>query len=128
VLAPDIASPTRCPSDHFQGGSHYRNVGSSYYYNARGQKVGANNGLDGATCTLTAVTEPAKVVLACEYAVNYAFAISDGYGTHPEYLGPHQPGTAWGNAAFVDGPVAWVHFNGSGANWYFGPDWTFKAQ
>lgn len=129
--APNVACVTRCPSDRFQGGSHYQNVGSSYYYNTRGRKIGGNNdGLDGATCTISQVVEPAKVIVACDFAINYAYAIADGYGTFPDYQGPHERGTAWGHAVFVDGHVAWVHFgeNASGSNYWCGAGWTMKAK
>jgi prepilin-type N-terminal cleavage/methylation domain-containing protein/prepilin-type processing-associated H-X9-DG protein len=128
--APDIPSPTRCPSDRFQGVSLYRMTGSSYYYNTRGQKIGGvNNGLDGCCVRIADVAEPSKVVLASDYAINYAYALADGYFSPPPdlYKGPHQPGTAWGNAVFVDGHVAWVHFSETLANYWFGPDWTMKA-
>ncbi|HVM61124.1 MAG TPA: DUF1559 domain-containing protein [Verrucomicrobiae bacterium] len=134
--APDIASPARCPSDRFQwvnigagssGGSHFRMVGSSYYYNNDGMKVnGQSNGL--AFMRMADVAQPALVVVACDYAINYAYALANGYGVYPEYKGPHVPGSCWGNAVFVDGHVGWVHFSETQDSWYQGPDWTMKAR
>ena len=54
------------------------------------------------------VVTPSKVVLAADYVLNYAYSIADGYGVYPEYMGPHEPGTTWGNAVFVDGHVSWI--------------------
>ena len=133
-FGPDVASVARCPSDRLQwhdgtpsGGSHFRSIGSSYYYNNDGMKIsGQTNGL--AWVAIADVAEPSKVVLASDFCVNYAFALAEGYGTYPEYKGPHQPGTCWGNAVFVDGHVSWVHFSEVAANWWQGPDWTMKAK
>jgi prepilin-type N-terminal cleavage/methylation domain-containing protein/prepilin-type processing-associated H-X9-DG protein len=130
-MAPDIPSPTRCPSDRYQGVSFYRQIGSSYYYNTRGRKIGnANDGLDGCCITIADVVEPSKVIVACDYAINYAFMLADGYASPPPetFKGPHQPGTTWGNAVFVDGHVSWIHLSETLDNYWFGPDWTMKAR
>jgi prepilin-type N-terminal cleavage/methylation domain-containing protein/prepilin-type processing-associated H-X9-DG protein len=125
-LAPDIPSPLRCPSDRLGGLSMYQNVGSSYYFNNDGQKI--DNQLNGlAGVAIADVDTPSKVVLAGDYALNYAYSIADDYGVYPEYMGPHEPGTTWGNAVFVDGHVSWIHFGDSAANYYQGPDWTMVA-
>jgi prepilin-type N-terminal cleavage/methylation domain-containing protein/prepilin-type processing-associated H-X9-DG protein len=126
-LAPDISSVTRCPSDRTSGVNMYQNLGSSYYYNNDGQKIGNQlNGLAG--LAIADVSTPSMVILAGDYVINYAYSIADGYGVYPEYMGPHEPGTTWGNAVFVDGHVSWIHFGDSAANYYQGPDWTMKAQ
>jgi prepilin-type N-terminal cleavage/methylation domain-containing protein/prepilin-type processing-associated H-X9-DG protein len=126
-LAPNISSPARCPSDRLGGLSMYQDVGSSYYFNNDGQKIGnQTNGLAGVA--IADVDTPSKVVLAGDYALNYAFSLADSYGDYPQYKGPHQPGTAWGNAVFVDGHVSWVHFGESATSYYQGPDWTMKAR
>jgi prepilin-type N-terminal cleavage/methylation domain-containing protein/prepilin-type processing-associated H-X9-DG protein len=126
-LAPNISSPLRCPSDRMYGLSFFQNVGSSYYYNNDGQKIaGQLNGLAG--MAIADVVTPSKVVLAGDFALNYAFSLADGYGDYPEYRGPHQPGSTWGNAVFVDGHVSWVHFGDTAATWYQGPDWTMAAR
>lgn len=126
-LAPDIPSVTRCPSDRsFAGGpSFYQQNGSSYFFNAYGQKNPVMNGVKG--IQPADVTLASKVVFACDFAANYALAATE-YGSQPAYLGPHQPGTGWGNAVFVDGHVAWVHFAESTTSYYEGPDWTMVAQ
>jgi prepilin-type N-terminal cleavage/methylation domain-containing protein/prepilin-type processing-associated H-X9-DG protein len=133
-FGPDVASVARCPSDRLQwhtggssGGSHFRSIGSSYYFNNDGMKIGSQaNGLAG--MAIADVTEPSKVVLASDFCVNYAYALADSYGTYPEYKGPHQPGTCFGNAVFVDGHVSWVHFSETAANWWQGDGWTMKAK
>jgi prepilin-type N-terminal cleavage/methylation domain-containing protein/prepilin-type processing-associated H-X9-DG protein len=126
-LAPNISSPLRCPSDRLSGVSLYQDVGSSYYYNNDGQKIGGQlNGLAG--IGIADVATPTTVILAADYVINYAYSIADGYGVYPEYKGPHEPGTTWGNAVFVDGHVCWIHFGDSAANYYKGPDWTMKAR
>ena len=133
-FGPDIQSVTRCPSDRFRwhdgtdaGGSHFRMVGSSYFYNNNGMKIdNQTNGLAGVA--IADIVEASKVVMAADFAVHYAFTLADGYGTYPEYMGPHQPGSCWGNAVFVDGHVSWVHFSETAANWWQGPDWTMKAK
>ena len=126
-LAPNISSPARCPSDRLGGLSMYQDVGSSYYFNNDGQKIGNHtNGLAGVA--IADVDTPSRVVLAGDYALNYAFSLADGYGDYPQYKGPHQPGTTWGNAVFVDGHVSWVYFGDSATFYYQGPDWTMKAR
>ncbi len=126
-LAPNIPSVARCPSDRMSGSSFFQQVGSSYYYNNDGQKLNnAHNGLAG--LAIADVVTPSKVILACDYAMNYAYSIADSYGVYPEYMGPHEPGTTWGNAVFVDGHVSWIHFGDTAANYYQGPDWTMVAK
>jgi prepilin-type N-terminal cleavage/methylation domain-containing protein/prepilin-type processing-associated H-X9-DG protein len=133
TTAPDVPSVTRCPSDRsFAGGlPFYRQIGSSYFFNVYGQKhdpaTGANliNGVK--AISPADVVHSEQVVFAADYAVNYALALTE-YGNQPEFLGPHEPGTAWGNAVFVDGHVAWVHFSETVANYWQGPGWTMKAQ
>ena len=38
------------------------------------------------------------------------------------------PSATWGNAVFVDGHVAWVHFNETGKHWWEGDGWNMQAQ
>jgi len=125
-LAPDISSVMRCPSDRsFRGGpSYYQQAGTSYFFNDYGQKNPTMNGLDGAR--IADVSQASKVVLAADYSINYGYALE--YGVQPYWLGPHQPGSAWGNAVFVDGHVAWVLFGTTTTTYYQGPDWTLVAQ
>ena len=60
----------------------YQDVGSSYYYNNDGQKIGNQlNGLAG--MAIADVVMPSKVVLAGDYALNYAFSLADGYAGNP---------------------------------------------
>lgn len=125
-LAPNISSVVRCPSDRLSGLSMYQNVGSSYYFNNDGQKIGQLNGLAG--MAIADVATPSKVVLAGDFVINYAYSLADGYGNYPEYKGPHQPGSTWGNAVFVDGHVSWIYFGDSASFYYQGPDWTMKAR
>jgi prepilin-type N-terminal cleavage/methylation domain-containing protein/prepilin-type processing-associated H-X9-DG protein len=126
-LAPNISSPLRCPSDREGGLSMFQNVGSSYYFNNDGQKIASQlNGLAG--MAIADVVTPSKVILAADYGLNYAFSLADGYGDYPEYRGPHEPGTTWGNAVFVDGHVSWVHFGDTATTWYQGVDWTMVAR
>ena len=128
---PDIVSVVRCPSDHYNGGSMFQSVGSSYYYNSRGTKVGGvHNGLDGQDGTAADVRKPALVVLACDYAVNYAYGLYEYNANDLAMKGPHRPSTTWGNAVFVDGHVSYVHFceTGTSPGYYQGPDWTMKAR
>jgi len=135
ALAPDISSVTRCPSDRFSDPNTYLNSGSSYFYNVRGNVTDygdVGNGLDGAGCMITAIVDPAKVLMAFDYAIIYGYHIGGGFGPQPEWKGRHQPGTCWGNAVFVDGHVSYVHFGGdtgfSADFWYQGPDWTLIAH
>jgi prepilin-type N-terminal cleavage/methylation domain-containing protein/prepilin-type processing-associated H-X9-DG protein len=131
--APDIASPTRCPSDvypywnngYVKIGNHYRTYGTSYYYNALGSVVPTHNGLKG--ITLSEVRRAAEVVLSCDYAVTYAKGLSEGSVLY-HYLGPHDSERPWGNCVFVDGHVSWVLFNDSGVDWWEGEGYTFVAQ
>ena len=126
-LAPNIPSPVRCPSARLDGLSLFQEVGSSYYFNNDGQKIGNQlNGLAG--MAIADVVTPSKVVLAADYVLNYAYSLADGYGDYPQYKGPHEPGTTWGNAVFVDGHVSWVHFGDSATSYYQGPDWTMAAR
>jgi prepilin-type N-terminal cleavage/methylation domain-containing protein/prepilin-type processing-associated H-X9-DG protein len=135
-LAPDISSVARCPSDRSSAPNAYRTSGSSYFYNVRGNtdlnSGGIGTGLDGAGCNLSGVVEPSKVVMAADYALAYALHIANGDGLLPEFRGPHQPGTCWGNALFVDGHVSFTHFGGdtgyAGSWWWEGSDWTLKAH
>jgi prepilin-type N-terminal cleavage/methylation domain-containing protein/prepilin-type processing-associated H-X9-DG protein len=126
-LAPDIPSVTRCPSDRSFGGGppFYRQEGSSYFFNAYGWKNPTMNGVKGVP--VADVTLAAKVVFASDYAANYALAATE-YGYQPSYLGPHEPGSGWGNAVFVDGHVAWVHFKETTTDYWEGDDWTMVAQ
>jgi prepilin-type N-terminal cleavage/methylation domain-containing protein/prepilin-type processing-associated H-X9-DG protein len=136
-LAPNIYSVMRCPSDRsYQGGpSWYQMQGTSYFFNVYGQKNPHFNGLVKTDNTgkeiggvqAADVSNPSLVVMAADYAVNYALAATE-YGYIPAQLGPHQPGTGWGNAVFVDGHAAWVHFAESTTTYYEGPDWTMVAQ
>jgi len=143
-LAPNIASVMRCPSDRsYQGGpSWYQMQGTSYFFNVYGWKHNPGTGttdFNGLVKTIknTAteiggvnpadVSKASIVVIAADYVVNYALAATE-YGSDPNLLGPHQPGTGWGNAVFVDGHAAWVHFAESTASYYQGPDWTMVAQ
>ena len=135
-LAPDVSSVARCPSDRsYQGGpSWYQQIGTSYFFNVYGQKNPQINGLvkvnsAGAQVGVNPadVTKASIVVMACDYAAAYALTATE-YGLYPAYLGPHQPGTGWGNAVFVDGHAAWVHFAETTASYYQGPDWTMVAQ
>jgi prepilin-type N-terminal cleavage/methylation domain-containing protein/prepilin-type processing-associated H-X9-DG protein len=135
-LAPDIPSVARCPSDRsFQGGpSWYQQIGTSYFFNVYGEKNTVFDGLvytnkDGKSFGVNPadVRRPSIAVMASDYAVNYALAATE-YGFTPAYLGPHQPGTGWGNAVFVDGHAAWVHFAESTTSYYAGPDWTLIAR
>ena len=135
-LAPDISSVTRCPSDRSSDPNAYRTSGSSYFYNARGNGTDlgdVGNGLDGAGCNLSGVVEPSKVVMACDYAIFFTYFYGLGVGPQPQWRGPHQPGTGWGNAVFVDGHVSFVLFHGEDifdyfSQWWYGPDWTLKAH
>ena len=89
-LLPDISSVTRCPSDrcpYSGGGSVFQTFGSSYCCNSRGTKVGnAHNGLDGQDGTFAAVANPSLVVLACDYAINYAYFLFE-YGNSSQPAG-----------------------------------------
>ena len=135
-LAPNISSVARCPSDRsYKGGpSWYQLIGTSYFFNVYGQKNPQINGLvkvnsagQQVGVNPADVSKSSIVVMASDYAVNYALAATE-YGSDPFYLGPHQPGTGWGNAVFVDGHAAWVHFAETTASYYQGPDWTMVAQ
>jgi prepilin-type N-terminal cleavage/methylation domain-containing protein/prepilin-type processing-associated H-X9-DG protein len=136
-LAPNISSVMHCPSDRsYQGGpSWYQMQGTSYFFNVYGWKNPYFNGLVRTDNTgkeiggveTADVSKPSLVVMAADYAVNYALAATE-YGYDRGQLGPHQPGTAWGNAVFVDGHAAWVHFAETTDSYYQGPDWTMIAQ
>ncbi len=132
-LAPDVPSVTRCPSDRSFGGGlpFYRQSGSSDFFNAYGQKHDPANGtnlLNGCRGRSPAdIANSAKLIFACDYAGNYALALTE-FGNQPAYKGPHEPGTAWGNAVFVDGHVSYVHLRETVANYWQGPDWTFRAE
>jgi prepilin-type N-terminal cleavage/methylation domain-containing protein/prepilin-type processing-associated H-X9-DG protein len=144
ALAPDIPSVARCPSDRsYKGGpSWYQQLGTSYFFNVYGWKHNPSTGntdFNGLVKTVkntateiggvnpAAVSNPSIAVLAADYAVNYALAATE-YGSDPALLGPHQTDTGWGNAVFVDGHAAWVHFAESTTSYYQGPDWTMVAQ
>lgn len=129
-ILPNIGSVVRCPSDRladYGGQSHFQSIGTSYFFNNNGRKNPANaaHGLKG--LRVTDVVNPAKVVLAADYAVHYAIALSEGYSNIKNYRGPHEPGTTWGNAVFCDGHVAWVHFSETTASYWEGADWTLLA-
>jgi prepilin-type N-terminal cleavage/methylation domain-containing protein/prepilin-type processing-associated H-X9-DG protein len=128
-LGPDIPSVVRCPSDRYGGVSMFRMMGSSYYYNSRGSKIGGvHNGLDGQDGTITDVVNPSMVVMAADYAINYGESLAEYGDDNQLNKGPHDPGTTWGNAVFVDGHVSYIHFSETAANYYFGPDWTMVAH
>jgi prepilin-type processing-associated H-X9-DG protein len=38
------------------------------------------------------------------------------------------PSATWGNAVFVDGHVAWVHFDETGKHWWEGDGWNMQAR
>ena len=134
--APDINSPTRCPSDIFEYwnngynlvGSCYRTQGTSYLFNAQGKcNYPDFDGLKGETIG-SILEQPSRLILSGDYAINYGIALGKGYGDYPEYLGPHEPDKAWGNAAFVDGHASWVHFNEDGVEYWEGDEWTLVAR
>src|SRR5262249_3400589 len=87
--APDIASVTRCPSDHFQGLSQYQSQGTSYFYNSRGEGLFAtrHEGLDGADCTVERVVNPSRVVMAADYSIYYVYAIAGSIANDPTWKG-----------------------------------------
>lgn len=126
ILAPDIASPVRNPSDSsYNGGpSHFQQLGTSFWFNAWGRKNPTKNGLKG--MRIADVSKPSLVVVACDYVVNYGFSKAEWGSETPK--GPHEPGTTWGHAVFVDGHAAWVHFSESAASYYKGSDWTMEAR
>jgi prepilin-type N-terminal cleavage/methylation domain-containing protein len=129
INAPNVSIVTRCPSDQYHLGSVsiYYQQGTSYYFNAYGQKAGgAMNGLR--NYPLGQVVNPYQVVMTCDYTCNYAFSLADGYGSIPYFLYPHQPGYGGGQAGFVDGHAAWVQFSTVLANWYQGSGWTFVSH
>jgi len=136
-LAPNIYSVARCPSDrsYLGGPSWYQLQGTSYFFNVYGWKNPYFNGLvktDSSGKEIGGVdpadiSKPSLVVMAADYALNYALGGVE-YGYDPGQLGPHQPGTAWGNAVFADGHAAWVHFGEKTTSYYQGPDWTLIAQ
>jgi len=133
-LSPNIPSVVRCPSDRSYGGgpSWYQQIGTSYFFNAYGMKH-PMNGLVGYTNGVYFLVNPANVskasfvIMACDYAAAYGMTDAE-YGSYPAYLGPHQPGTGWSNAVFVDGHAAWVHFKENSTEYWQGDDWTMVAQ
>ena len=128
---PDIPSVTRCPSDRYKGGSQFQIEGSSYYFNARGTKLGGvHNGLDGQDGSLSDVVNPTLVIVACDFAMDYAEPLVEYGQNDPDKKGPHQRGTTWSNAVFVDGHVGYIHLCETGTTpcYYQGPNWTMKAH
>lgn len=134
ATAPDITSVMQCPSDRrkiwYGPATCYEEEGSSYWFNDRvNPQPGVVNAsppsLDG--IPLGAIANPSKVIMAADYAVDYAFNFIQGYGPYSWKLGPHTPGDSWGNAVFVDGHVSFVHFKQSANDWYEGEDWTLAA-
>lgn len=127
-FAPDIQSVVRCPSDNMNWapgtGTHYFSLGSSYFYNAYGKGIGGLNGLKG--LEVTKVRNPSEVVLACDWTYDVSFALAS-YG-NVYVKGPHELGTTWGHAVFVDGHVSWIHFSETATQFWQGDGWTMIAQ
>ena len=69
------------------------------------------------------ITNASTAVFVGDYAFNYGMGGKE-YGVNPLYLGPHQPGTAWGNAGFLDGHASWVHFKEDINSYWYGDNWT----
>jgi prepilin-type processing-associated H-X9-DG protein len=133
-MAPNITSVARCPSDNqklFTGpggvrATQYEVQGTSYFFNAYGKKhPDPGNGLK--QVKLGNVSNPSVVIIASDFCFNYSLAGSE-FGYYPELKGPHQPGTCWGNAVFVDGHVNYVHFKEDATEYWHGDGWTWEAK
>ena len=132
-FAPNIPTVMHCPSDYKatwpQGADGlatcYQAYGTSYYFNSWGRKNPKANGLRG--MAVPDVRNPSLVILACDYGFNYALNLTE-YGDFPYLKGPHPVGSTWGNAVFVDGHCAWVHFKERVTEYWQGDGWTMEAQ
>ena len=122
---PDRPSVARCPSDRsFAGGPpFYQQTGCNYFFNSYRDAPGGHTSLRGALAS--AVSNPAKVFVAADMAMNYGISLATYPADAPKYLQPHEKSGAWGHAVFVDGHVAWVHFAESSASFWQGQDWTW---
>ena len=131
---PDISSPMRCPADRMRywtgwgkRTSLYFELGTSYLFNTR-TDGSSNNGLTGRK--INDIPKTGLVVLAYDCALLYTIAYGADYNmgsgpTSKEWLWPHKPGEAVGNAAYVDGHARWTDFtpiNKEHEYWY-GRDW-----
>ena len=131
--APDVRSPARCPSDTLRNwGDHwgfpatiYEAEGTSYWYNYL--HFGSVYGLYDRK--MSDVRRPSIVVAAASFALNYGVAWWHLQSrSYPQFIGPHDRQTPWGNAVFVGGNVSWVLFGDNPSNALEGEDWTLKLE
>ena len=130
--APDVRSPTRCPSDNVRmTGDHwgfpatqYEAEGTSYLYNY--VHFIMEWGLY--ERKMSDVRQPAVVVASADFAMNYSLVWwTQGIGL-PFLIGPHDRQTPWANALFVGGHVGWVRFGDSPADALQGDGWTMMVD
>lgn len=131
--APDVSSPTRCPSDKAQvmwdhngdPATQYESMGTSYIYNYWQQ---ANTGWSLYQHKLSDVGQAANVVVAADFSMCYSINWWSQAQSFPMYIGPHDLQLPWGNACFVDGHVSWVLFGDNQADALEGDDWTLRVE
>ena len=146
-LAPDINSPTRCPSERHeifrawgQGGvayaTNYAKCGNSYIFNAQGytghQNIDDPTGLRGRR--VEEIRNPGQVIAAADYSLTYVISFGADRGSADPsrdlWLGPHEPGRTDGNGLHVDSHVTWHDFVPAHplTEYWHGDDWTVFAE
>ena len=132
--APDVMSQARCPSDRLPitefGQPYftwYEMLGNNYYFNIN---LAYESLYDK---RLIEIRSPSTTILNCDHTVDFGYSTWAHMHTRFYLLGPHQPGTGWSNAAFVDGHVEFIRLQddwdeASVGNWLKGDGWSLIVE
>lgn len=131
LWSPDISSPARCPADRYKYfnawpgmTTMYFAYGTSYMFNALGTSMTDLNGLT--SRKYSQIRQPGLMVLCADIALDFPLSYGRNGTPDERQLGPHVPGQAIGNAAFVDGHADWIDFTPIDAvrEYWRGSDWN----